>query len=111
MKVIYFIIIMTITAITFCAYFLSWNKTRISMCTLESLVSYCVDVWSTFFPPLPSSYFVKLAALVTLPLTKALPVPIKEEAEWVSVPVGKLWDRGKSFAPGGSRTLMIMSSS
>jgi len=59
----------------------------------------------------PSSYVVLLAVFVTLPLTKALPVPMKEVAEWVSVAVGKLWDRGKYFAPGGSRTLMFMSSS
>jgi hypothetical protein len=46
-----------------------------------------------------------------LPLRKALPVPIKEEAVWISVPVRKLWEREKSFASGGSQTLMFMSSS
>jgi len=64
-----------------------------------------------FFFPLPIFLFVQLAALVTLLSAKVLPVPIKKEAEWVSVPVGKLWDRGKPFAPVGSRTLMFMSSS
>jgi hypothetical protein len=81
------------------------------MYNLVTLVSYCVDIWSTFFIPSLSSYFVLLAVLVTLPLTKVLPVPIKEVAKWVSVLVRKLWDRGKYFAPGGSRTLMFMSSS
>jgi len=84
---------------------------RSSTHKLESLVSYCINVWSTFFSPSSVFLFVQLAALVTLLLTKVLPVLIKKEAEWVSVPVGKLWDRGKSFAPGGSRTLMFMSSS
>lgn len=80
---------------------------RSSECNFESLASYCADVWLT----LSSSYFGQLGALVTLPSRKALPVPIKEEAVWVSVPVRKRREKEKSFAPGGSRTLMFMSSS
>jgi hypothetical protein len=48
-KVMQFVLMMTITTITFCAYFLSWNKTRSSQYDLESLVSYCVDMWLTLF--------------------------------------------------------------